>query len=274
MPSWSVLRGIEVLTRIPRLSLETTAEPDRSAYLLHNPKVVGTAEPRIEVEPGMTYNRRAWMRGILTAAGGGFAAQQLWRHGHDYVFTSQFAEVEPGKIYRGAWQKPWPMRRIVRDLHIKTVVALAHPPDHPLSIQEKALADELGFRWVHIPIVDKRDLTNNKSVSDLLEEAAAVIADPKNQPVFFHCHHGLNRASMLQIAYRTRYCGWSLEKAFEEIQHTFGLVTVAHGPDYHRMEEFYRERVLPQRQAEQSGSKLSAVKTPAESPAAIEPTRR
>ncbi len=209
-------------------------------------------------------NRRVWIRGVLATGLGGLALQQLWRHGHDYVFAEQFAEVEKGKVYRGAWQKPWPMRRIVRDQKIKTILALAHPPDHPLSIQEKALAEELGIRWVHIPIVDRRNEANSKSVSDLLEDAAKVVADPANQPVFFH---GLNRASMVQIAYRTRYCGWSLERAFQEIQNTFGLVTVDHGPDYHHMEEFYETHVLPRRQAARSDRDAKApVDEPAPTP--------
>ena len=195
-------------------------------------------------------DRRLWWKRGLALALAVFACQQLWRHGHDYVFADRFAEVEPGKVYRGAWQKPWPMRRLVRDHKIKTVVALAHPPDHPLVVREQALARELGVRWVHVPIVDQRSIGDKQTISDRLEEAAAIVADPKNQPVYFHCHHGINRASMVQIAYRTKYCGWTLEQATEEISRTFGLVEVSHGPDYRHMQSFYDERVLPFRQKE------------------------
>ena len=52
---------------------------------------------------------------------------------------------------------------------------------------------------------------------------------------------------MVQMAYRTKYCGWTLEQATDEIARTFGLVEVAHGPDYRHMESFYNERVLPNR---------------------------
>jgi len=191
--------------------------------------------------------RRKWARrglllGLILLAG-----EQTWRHGHDYVFADRLAEVEPGRIYRGAWQKPWPMRRIVRDYHIKTVVALAHPADHPLPQQEQALARELGVKWVHVPIVDLRGPRESRSVSDQLEAAAAVVADTRNQPVYFHCHHGINRASMVQMAYRMLYCGWTLEQASDEIDRNFGLVEASKGPDYRHMEGFYRERVLPRR---------------------------
>ena len=191
--------------------------------------------------------RRKWARRGLILGLLVLLVEQTWRHGHDYVFADRFAVVEPGRIYRGAWQKDWPMRRLVRDYHIKTIVALAHPPEHALPQQEQALARELGVKWLHVPIVDLRGINDRAGISDQLEAAAAVIADPKNQPVFFHCHHGINRASMVQMAYRMLYCGWPLEKAGDEIERNFGLVEASRGPDYRHMEEFYRDRVLPRR---------------------------
>jgi protein-tyrosine phosphatase len=203
-------------------------------------------------------NRRAWIRRALLIGTAGIGAEQLWRHGHDYVFPSQFFVVEPGKIYRGAWQKPWPFRNIVSDYKIKTVVALAHPPDHELSVSERGLAAELGVRWIHIPIVDNRgtaDTAAEEAISDLLDQAAAVLADPQNYPIFFHCHHGLNRTSMVQIAYRTKYCGWTLTQAAAEIEKSVGLVKVNHGPDYRHMVSFYETRVLPLRDRHSGASK-------------------
>jgi hypothetical protein len=194
-------------------------------------------------------NRRVWIRTGCCVILAGLAGEQLWRHGRDYVFVDQFATVVPGKIYRGAWQQPWPMRRVVSTYKIKTVLALAHPADHPLAVREKAMASELGFRWVHIPIVDLREGRWRRTVVDQLDRAAAVLADPANQPVYFHCHHGINRASMVQMAYRTKYCGWTLEQAAAEIARTYGLIEVSHGPDYRHVERFYRERVLPLRTA-------------------------
>ena len=191
--------------------------------------------------------RKTWVRRGLILCVMLFGAEQLWRHGHDYVLPREFAVVEPGKIYRGGWQRDWPMRRIVQDYKIKTILALAHPDDHPLSVSERELAQELGIRWIHIPIVDQRGEENPKTLGDLLDDAAAVLADPNNYPVFFHCHHGLNRASMAQIAYRTRYCGWTLDEATDEVANTVGLVKVTHGPDYRQMVHYYDTRILPLR---------------------------
>jgi len=211
---------------------------------------------------GVMTNRRAWIRRAVLIGIVGLAAQQLWRHGHDYVFPSRFVTVEPGKIFRGAWQKPWPMRAIVHDHKIKTVVALAHPADHYLTVQKRKLASELGVNWVHIPIVDNRgtsDQSAEDGISDLLDQAAALLADPANYPIFFHCHHGLNRTSMVQIAYRTKYCGWTLQQDADEIERTVGLVKVKHGPDYRHMVSFYENRVLPLRRQASASTPEAAV---------------
>jgi protein-tyrosine phosphatase len=208
-------------------------------------------------------NRRLILRRALVIGLLGVGAEQLWRHGHDYVFPREFITVEPGRIFRGAWQKPWPMRRIVRDHKIKTILALAHPPDHHLVVQEQKLADELGVKWIHIPIVDHRgtgDQAAEDGISDLLDKAAGVLADPANYPIFFHCHHGLNRTSMAQIAYRTKYCGWTFEEAANEIDRTIGLVKVRHGPDYRHMVSFYENRVLPLRKQKANGGAEPAPK--------------
>jgi protein tyrosine/serine phosphatase len=103
----------------------------------------------------------------------------------------------------------------------------------------------MGFRWVHLPIVDDRANRDYRVLNEKLDQAAAILADPNNQPVYFHCHHGINRASMVQIAYRTKYCGWTLKQATDEVARTFGLVEVNHGPDYRHMQSYYIERVLP-----------------------------
>jgi hypothetical protein len=222
-------------------------------------------------------NRRTWIRRALVAGATGLAAEQCWRHGHAYFLPNRFVVVEPGKIYRGAWQRQWPMKRIVRDHKIKCVLALAHPPDHKLVMQERELAAELGVKWIHIPIVDYRgtkDEVAEEAISDLLDQAAAILADPENYPLFFHCHHGMNRTSMVQIAYRTRYCDWTLQKAADEIERTVGLVKVAHGPDYRHMVAYYDNRVLPSRSGKAEQAKQHGIVPTAQVERSAEKTRR
>jgi hypothetical protein len=189
-----------------------------------------------------------------------FACGQLWKHGRNYVFADRFAVVDSGKIYRGAWQQPWPMRRIIRMYRIKTILALAHPSNHPLAVRERALARELGVRWIHLPIAGRRGGLGSPVLFDWLEEAAAILGNPDNYPIYFHCHHGINRASMVQVAYRTQCCGWTLERATDEIVRNFGLTRSMQGPDYRCIQRFYALRIEPSRglRAAQSGGSAQA----------------
>ena len=141
------------------------------------------------------------------------------------------------------------MRQIASNYKIKTILALAHPDDHPLSVSERTRP---GAGHSLDPHPHRRSAQTRpipRRCRDLLDDAAAVLADPANYPIFFHCHHGLNRASMAQIAYRTKYCGWTLDQATDEIARTVGLVKVTHGPDYRHMVDYYNRRVLPLRNA-------------------------
>ena len=117
-----------------------------------------------------------------------------------------------------------------------------------------------------MPIVDDRSLSDEEHLFDRLEEAAAILADPAAQPVYFHCHHGINRASMVQIAYRTLHCGWTLDQACDEVARTFGLQQVNKGPDFRYMSMFYARRVLPRREAA-----AAAVAAPTAPTATVEP---
>lgn len=205
----------------------------------------------------MTENRRKAIQRVLGVTLLGVAGEQTWRHGHDYILTREFLEIEPGKVYRGGWQKAIPLRRVLKNYKIKTVIALAHPETHPLVKMEKGICEEYGVNWIHIPIHDVRGDDSRKFVSDQLEAAAKIIGDPAQQPVFFHCHHGLNRASMAHIAYRTMMCGWTLEQAEKEVASEFGLVSVSKGPDYRHMEKFYDERVIPYRIAQKAAAEAA-----------------
>ena len=115
----------------------------------------------------------------------------------------------------------------------------------------------MGVNWVHVPIVDLRGI-NDRAVPSRTNSKPLPRwwPTPANQPVYFHCHHGINRASMVQMAYRMLYCGWPLEKASDEIERDFGLVEVSRGPDYRHMEDFYRDRVLPRRLVAEPGASI------------------
>ena len=54
---------------------------------------------------------------------------------------------------------------------------------------------------------------------------------------------------MVQIAYRVRHCGWTLDRAMQEIDQSFGLVQTKQGADYRFMEQYVRNHLASQKGA-------------------------
>ena len=171
--------------------------------------------------------------------------EQAWRHGRDYVF----AAVRRG---RAGQDLPRRLAAALADAAARAANTRSRPcspwPTRPTTRWPSA-SRGWPASWAFAGSTSRSSTSATRRIprriNDKLEAAAAVLADPANYPVYFHCHHGINRASMVQIAYRTKYCGWTLEQATDEIRRTFGLVEVNHGPDYRHMEIFYADRVLP-----------------------------
>jgi protein tyrosine phosphatase (PTP) superfamily phosphohydrolase (DUF442 family) len=126
----------------------------------------------------------------------------------DHVLMKNFRIVEPGGVYRGAEQKPGPLRRIIERHEIRTIVCLVDPEPN-----ERAVAKSLGVEWLWVPLGDSSaDVT-----FDRLEELADILAAPTKRPVFFHCRRGVYRSNLGQAVYRMKRCGWTLEQALDEL---------------------------------------------------------
>lgn len=129
----------------------------------------------------------------------------------DHVLVKNFHVVESGGVYRGAEQKPGPLRWIIERHGIRTIVCLVDPEPN-----EQAVAKSLGVDWRCVPLGDSSaDVT-----FDRLEELASILADPAKRPVFFHCRRGVYRSNLGQAVYRMKQCGWTLEMALNELRAT------------------------------------------------------
>lgn len=142
---------------------------------------------------------------VLLAAGG-----LAWRW-HDLV-EKRAVVVVPGKVVRGAWQRPGPLRAILDRERIRTIVTLtAINRDDPKYVGQERVVRETGVRWVIVPI------RGSYATAAEMAEAADLLADPALQPVFFHCVAGHHRSSQVQAAYRIRHEGWSAARAWDEV---------------------------------------------------------
>ncbi len=120
--------------------------------------------------------------------------------------------VVPGHLIRGAWQAPEALRAIIAREQIKTIVTLtAINRDDPKYVAQANVVSETGVRWLFVP------MRGSTATLEQMENAADLLADPSNQPVFFHCVAGHHRTSLAHAAYLVRHCGWSAAAAWKEV---------------------------------------------------------
>ncbi|WP_422923547.1 protein-tyrosine phosphatase family protein [Singulisphaera sp. PoT] len=130
----------------------------------------------------------------------------------DDLFEKRVAVVVPGRVIRGAWQRPGPLRRIIGREKIRTIVTLtAINRDDPKYVEQDRVVRETGVDWVIVP------MRGSTATLDQLVEAADLLADPARGPVFFHCVAGHHRSNLVHAAYRIRHQGWSAERAWAEV---------------------------------------------------------
>jgi len=144
--------------------------------------------------------------GIAGALGSGFA----WLR--DDLLEKRVAVLEPGRLVRGAWQRPAPLRRLIDREKIRTIVSLtAINRDDPKYVAQAKVVQEKGIKWVIVP------MRGSRATLEQMAEAADLVANPDHQPAFFHCVAGHHRTSLVHAAYRIRHEGWSADQAWREV---------------------------------------------------------
>ncbi len=174
--------------------------------------------------------------GSIAAPLAGYSAWQ-WR---DVFFEKRVAVVVPGRIIRGAWQSPGPLRRILARERIKTILSLsAINTNDPKYVEQAQVVRETGVDWRLIPI--------HGSYASLAQmaEAANILADPALQPIFFHCVAGHHRSSQAHAAYRIAHEGWSADRAWAEVA-ALPWARPAKDREDHRLIEAFASNSLPQ----------------------------
>jgi len=138
----------------------------------------------------------------------GLGAALVW----DEVVEKHVVIVAPGRLLRGAWQRPWPLRRLIAREKIRTIVTLtAINRDDPKYVRQARVVHDVGVAWIIVPMRGSRATLEQMAV------AADLLADPRRQPVFFHCVAGHHRSSLVHAAYLIRHQGYSAEDAWRVV---------------------------------------------------------
>jgi protein tyrosine phosphatase (PTP) superfamily phosphohydrolase (DUF442 family) len=109
-------------------------------------------------------------------------------------------------LYRGAQPDAGGMRKL-KEMGIKTVINLRLAHDDADEIGELDL-DSVRIR-----------IDTLKPKLDALVEFLHVATDPNRQPVFVHCHRGIDRTGIAVAVYRVVVCGWTKIEALKEMFH-------------------------------------------------------
>ena len=118
-------------------------------------------------------------------------------------------------LYRGAQPSPEGIRQLA-NMGIKTIVSLRrHSRDMD---EERAVAEQLGIRWVNIPV-----RVWWRPSREQIQQFLTIAADPSTRPVFVHCRLGRNRTGLMVAAYRMVQQDWTPQHAHAEAGR-FGLV--------------------------------------------------
>ena len=160
------------------------------------------------------------------ASGGGFVA---W----DRLAIKRLAIVEPGRIVRGAWPGPTALLRLIERDSIRTVVTLtAINLDDPKYVAQERAIRQSDSRWIIIP------MRGSTATTDQMAEAADLVADPANQPAFFHCVGGHHRSNLVHAAYLIRHRGYSANGAWDVVSRLPWSRPASDGADRVRIDEF------------------------------------
>jgi len=136
------------------------------------------------------------------------------KEGRHFIFPKRFFEVVPGRIYRSGYLEQGPLRRVIDQHGLKTVLALLNDePEDPDQQRENRILAEKGVKLIRIGMPG-----NGLADFDLLDQAATMLADASTHPVLVHCSAGVNRTGAVVAAWRMKYCGWDPDRAIDEAQ--------------------------------------------------------
>lgn len=153
------------------------------------------------------FNRRKLLLGVV---GFGAATTAAVQYRDDFV-PKRFAEIVPGQLYRGAWQRPRQIRSIVETYGIRSVLSISVMGQHDLKYTSYAeVVREKSLDWILMPIV------GSYMTLDRMAEAADWV-EHLPRPLLFHCVAGHHRTTQAHTAWRMRHHGWTFDQAWSEV---------------------------------------------------------
>jgi len=159
------------------------------------------AAPRLRRGVFDCHQWRLWLSGLV---------------GGRYDGLAHFAVVEPGVLMRCGQPHVRDLEEIRRRHGLQTIVCVRGGTRHPLRgrwfRRQQRYCAQQGIRHEHWPFSDAA-----APPAAVFERFLELVGDSANRPVLVHCEQGFHRTGLLCAAYRIGLCGWSLERAIDEM---------------------------------------------------------
>lgn len=155
---------------------------------------------------------RRWALAVLLAVALATGGAVVW---HKYVrhlfFARNFGVVVDGRIYRSGQNSAGVLRRLAKDLELRTIIDLGGTSGKPATRTERAVTHALGIRRYEFGLPG--DGTGDP---DRWAAVARILADETAHPVLVHCAAGAQRTGTAVLLYRNLIEGWPIARAYAE----------------------------------------------------------
>jgi protein tyrosine/serine phosphatase len=133
------------------------------------------------------------------------------------------------RFFRGAQPKESDYKDLAL-LGIKTIIDLREDPEP----YEKPLVEQLGMRYVNIPMIDKEYPT-----PEATELFLKTVNDPNSGKFYVHCAGGRHRTGAMGAVYRFEFYNWNFEQVYKEMKQYDFYTRWGHGAFKDFVEDYY-----------------------------------
>ena len=156
------------------------------------------------------------------------------------------------RFYRGAQPKTIEDYQALAALGIKTIVDLTDDPKE----YEKPMAESVGIKYVHIPMIAKKYPTG-EAIKAFLD----VVNSPETGKFYLHCAGGRHRTGAMGAVYRYKFYNWNFEQVYKEMKQYDFYTSWGHGAFKDFVKDYYDLLQTSASPAARATDETSTVKT-------------
>lgn len=135
------------------------------------------------------------------------------------------------RFYRGGQPKEKDYKDLAL-IGIRTVIDLREDPEE----YEKPLVEQLGMRYINIPMIAKKYPT-----AEATELFLKTVSDPASGKVFVHCAGGRHRTGAMGAVYRYQFYNWNFEQVYKEMKQYDFYTSWGHGAFKDFVKDYYSQ---------------------------------